>query len=552
MKIETQDISFSLDQPDQMLSSLIRVLQQILGVFKMQALKRMPDYRNLLIIDEYERARYLAHLLVQAGYRPVVMATALEAFTRFLQIPFVPFAIILGENDVSNRLFLLRLLQQVEHKYEWDIPLIRLHYQSSTSASSQYSHTSIPQLPSRLIPQSTEATLPPVSLSSPSQPPINPSIPTLSPVSLPSPAQPPINPFLSQRTTASLPRISRVKLTGISQSGISQSLPFSTQSDSQQTPDSMAGPISQEFRAPIFPFAEVGKGEDKMVPRISLADQNIGRYHILTALGNSSTSNVYRTYDRLRETDVALKAVQTNALPYHIIERSLEEYDFFQQEMDLLRNIVHPHIVRVWNCGKSYVSGASFIYKTMPYYADGSLAQWLFQRGSAKIFSPKDVCHVVLQLADALQFLHDRQMTFQNFKLSNLLVRKSVSNMNQLHLMFVDFAGRQDGAFFSKAPGSFAYVAPEHWYGLVSPGSDQYGLAVVAYELLTGKLPFQASSEQIMKLLHTSMKPQSPSVYNPAISPSLDSILLRALSKKPQERFSSVAIFAKNFQKYAL
>jgi PleD family two-component response regulator len=133
MKIETQHLSFSLDQPDLVLSSLIRVLQQMLGVFKMQALKRIPDYRNLLIIDEYERARYLARLLIQAGYRPVVMANALEAFTRFLQIPFVPFVIILGEDDVTHRLFLQRLLQQIEQKYEWDIPIIHLHYQPSTS-----------------------------------------------------------------------------------------------------------------------------------------------------------------------------------------------------------------------------------------------------------------------------------------------------------------------------------------------------------------------------------------------------------------------------------
>jgi hypothetical protein len=535
----------------------------------MQALKRMPDYRNLLIIDEYERARYLAHLLMQAGYRPVVMANALEAFTRFLQIPFVPFAIILGADDISNRLFLHRLLQQTEQKYEWDIPLIRLHYQPSTSISSHHSQVSMPQLPSRLIPQSAESDLPPISQPSPSYHsqtsiPQSPSgfLPEVSetnlpPIPQPSPTQPLNDSSIPQRTTASLPRLSRVNLTGpslsgISHSGISQPLPVMTQYGSLQTPTPMSGPVSQEFREPIFPFAEMGKGEDNRVPRVSLEGQNIGRYHILTALGNSSASNVYRTYDRLRETDVALKAVQTDALPYHIIERSMEEYDLFQQEADLLRNIDHPHIVRVWNCGKSYVSGTSFTYKTMPFYAGGSLAQWLLLRGSAKTFSPKDVCHVVLQLADALQFLHDRQITFQNFKLSNVLIRKSVSKMNQIHVMLVDFAARQNGTFFSKSPESFPYVAPERWYGLVSSGSDQYGLAVIAYELLTGKLPFQASSEQIMKLLHTSMKPQFPSAYNPAISPSLDSVLLRALSKKPQERFSSVALFAKTFQKYAL
>jgi serine/threonine protein kinase len=319
-----------------------------------------------------------------------------------------------------------------------------------------------------------------------------------------------------------------------------------------QASEALAGLVSQEVRAPVFPLAEIGKDEDSRISKIALEGQNIGRYRILTLLGYGSTSNVYRTYDRLRETDIALKALQINALPYHIKAKSMEEYDLFQQELDLLRNVDHPHIVKIWNCGKSYISGVSFIYKTMPYYAAGSLAQWLLQRGSAKAFSPKEVCHVVLQLADALQYLHDRRITFQNFKLSNVLLQKAVGNMHQLHVMLVDFAARQDGTFFPKAPDAFPYVAPERWFGRVSPGSDQYGLAVIAYQLLTGKLPFQAGSEHVMKLLQTSMKPQPPSVYNPAISPSLDNILLRALSKKPQERFSSVALFAKTFQKYAL
>jgi hypothetical protein len=531
MKIEPQDIAFSLDQPDQMLGSLVKVLQQMLSVFKMQAPEKMPDYRNLLIVDEYERARYLARLLVQAGYRPVIMANALEAFTRFLQIPFVPFAIILGQNDASNRLFLQRLLQQTVQKYEWDVPLIRLHYQSATPMPDQYSRISIPLLPSGLISQSPETPLPSV----PQQP----------------SSQFFTDSIMRQRTTSSLPRINRVNITGSSLSSVSRPLPAITRPE-VLVPGSTSGPLSQGLRTPIFPFDAVSKDEGKMAPRILLERKNIGHYHILTALGNGSVSNVYRTYDRLRETDVALKAVQTNALPYHIIERSMEEYDLFQQELDLLRNIDHPHIVKVWNCGKSYVNSVSFSYKTMPYYPTGSLAQWLRRRGKTRTFSPKDVCHVVLQLADALQFLHDRQITFQNFKLSNLLVRKTANNMSQLHLMLADFATRQDGRFFPKAQESFPYIAPERWYGLVSPVSDQYGLAVIAYELLTGKLPFPAGSQQIMRLLQTNMKPEPPSVYNPAISPSVDSILLRALSKKPQERFSSVALFAKTLQKYAL
>ncbi len=565
MKIEPQDLAFSLDQPEKMLNSLVKVLQQMLSIFKMRAPEHMPDYRNLLIIDEYEHARYLAHLLVQAGYRPLVMSNALEAFTRFLQVPFVPFALILGHEDSAHRLFLQRLLQQTAQKYQWEIPLIRLHYLPSNQPSQQMQTPDLqppptppllPQTPSPFAfptpqpssPPLPETTWPQTYRKQLSQPlagvpmPQEPSIP-------PDPDLYPTQPSLSgiPQLPAPPPSLHAVSLQP-TQPVTGPFPPAELLSASAPT----SGPLSQETRPQTFLFDAVARSKAKTTQKVALQGQNIGRYHILTALGNSPTSNVYKTYDRLRETDVALKAVQTDALPYYVLEKSVDEYDLFQMEAEILRNIDHPHVVKIWNCGKSYISGTSFMYKSMPFYADGSLSQWLFQRGSARSFSPKDVCHVVLQIADALQYLHNRHIIFQNFKLTNLLVRKSVKHMSQLHVMLVDFAPTQDGTFFSRSQESFPYVAPERWYGQVSPASDQYGLAAIAYELLTGKVPFQGSSEHVMKLLHTSMKPQPPGIHNSMISPALDNVLLRALSKRPEERFSSISLFAKTFEKYAL
>jgi hypothetical protein len=530
MKFETQ--SLSLDQPDQVLSILLKTLQQMLSTFKARAVKKMPDYRNILIIDDDERrSQLLSHLLVKAGYRPFVMANALEAFTRFLQVPFVPFAIILSQDDTSNKLFLQRLLQQTQQKYEWEIPLIRLNFESTSSML----RTSSPQLS-------------------------------------------PLNSFGKPLSQTSLPQSSNVLNPSLQSGSMSQEFPQSSALPYMNTPtqnypplspqaplttpqSDKLPPLSQSFSGSFLqeayssgasPITETPRSETKEVQRISLEDQNLGRYHVYTPLGDSKTSNVYRTYDRLREQDVALKAFQTNAIPYHVMEHSLEEYNLFQQEADLLRGMEHPHIVTVWASGKSYVSGVSFIYKTMVYCPEGSLAQWLFKHSGSRVFTPRDVAHVISQLADALQYLHDQQITFQNFKLSNLLVKKPAKTMSQLHLMLVDFAVPQDGTFFPKSQESMAYIAPERWNGEVSPASDQYGLAVIAYELLTGRLPFQGTSEHVMKLLHTSMQPQSPSIHNPSLSAAVNNVILRALAKKPNERFASVSQFAKTFQKYCI
>lgn len=526
MKIETHNISLPMDQLDQILGSLSNVLQQMVSNLDARALQKMPDYRNLLIIDENRgRAEALTSVLIRAGYRPLLVASALEAFTRFLQVPFVPFAIILSQDEPSNTLFLQRLLQQTAQKYRWDIPLIRLHYQSSAPASQRLQTSPSRSLTPFLSPSPQQSPL--LTDNALSQP-----LPSISPTT----------------SSAPLPPLPSVQPPQPSMPGLAQTPPpfISRPSGSLVPANPTTGPISQEFRISSSPLEDPAKA----VPKISLEGQNIGRYHINSLLGDSASSNVYKTYDRLREAEIALKAVQTDSLPYHLMKASLEEYNLFQQEADLLRNIEHPHVVKVWNSGKSYVSGVSFIYKTLQYFPDGSLVQWLFQRGGEKVFSAKEVNYIVVQLAEALQYLHDRKITFQNFKLSNLLLRKPARNMSQLHLMLADFAAPQDGSFFPKSQQSLAYIAPERWFGQVSPASDQYGLAIIAYELLTGRLPFQGNSAHIMQHLHTTMQPQPPSSYNRTIPTAIDSVILRALAKRPEERFASAALFAQTFQKY--
>jgi len=493
-----RDITLPADQPDRVFGSLLTALQHMRNTLREQSSKRRPDYRNILLLDDQEEhARTLSHLLFQAGYRPLVMTNALEAFTRFLQVPFVPFAIILSHDDASNGLFLQRLMQQMQQRYEWDIPIIRLSFQEPSPQGQTLSSQTTEPLNFR-VPDSSPAQ----ALSVPQ---------THQPQSVPPPA--------AQR-----------------QPNPSSSL----------VPVSPMPPGSRNISNFFIP--EPDTTTPKEARKISLDGQNIGRYHILSPLGDSASSNVYRTYDRLREQDVALKAVRTNVQPYHIMEQQpIEEYNMFQRETELLRGLDHPHIAPVWNCGKSYISGVSFIYKTTLLCSDGSLAQWRFQNGQNRPFHPREVAHVVAQLANALQYLHDRNIIFQNFKMTNLLLGGPAQNMSQLHLLLTDIAVQQDGSFLPEVPEALPYIAPERWNGQVYPASDQYGLAVIIYELLTGKLPFKGNSKHVMRLLHTGMQPQTPSTYNPALTPAINDVLLYALAKKPEDRFSSVTQFAHAF-----
>ncbi|MBE3558064.1 MAG: serine/threonine protein kinase [Ktedonobacteraceae bacterium] len=534
MNIETHDIPCSLDfdQPDVALRPLLRVLQQITGHFQTAPSGTIPDCRNLLIVDMMqERASYLAHLLVQAGYRPITMASTLEAFTRFLQVPFVPFAIILGQDEAANYLFLRRFLQQTAQKYGWVSPLIRL----------------------RFLPIQPQQSLPLKDSSSPPQP----------PAQTPHTPLPPFAPSVS----SPLPPYETGGLPNVSSSFIQQSEPlsdpqnFGSGSLIQASHAFMSPPPAKPLPPVQIPSGPLSSHEQKLQEmqgkKLSLAGQSIGRYAIMALLGDRADSHAYRAYDRLREQDIVLKAFQTNALPYVALDHSLEEMHFFEQEAELLRPLHHSHIAPIWNTGKSYVSGTPFIYKTMPYFAEGSLAQWIRrQTGSAaeihQRFSPREVGHILLQLADALQYLHSNQVTFQNFKLSNVLIRNNATSMSQLDVVLADFAIPQDGSFFSRTPQAYSSMAPERWQGQASPASDQYGLAVLVYELLAGRPPFQGSTERTMKLLHTNMPPQPPGAFNPALPQTVNHVLLRALAKKPDERFASVAAFAQAFQRYCM
>ncbi len=311
--------------------------------------------------------------------------------------------------------------------------------------------------------------------------------------------------------------------------------------------------ISSQPLAPFpgqEPGTQMGGIEQLEREKMTLEGLDIGRYHLEALLGGGLQGNVYRTYDRLREREIALKAVHVNSLPYAIARVSEEEANLFQQEIDLLGTLDHPHIQVPLNAGRSYVSGSPFIYKTMPFYPERSLAQWLTPQRRQSPLLPRDVISIASQLADALQHLHEHQILYQNFKLTNLLIREAGKDLHHLHLLLTDFAITQDGSFFSRTHEAYPYMAPERWHGQALPASDQYGLAAIIYELLTGRPPFQGASEYALRFLHTNMQPQPPSTFNAALTPAIDHVLLHALAKRPDDRFPTVEIFAQTLQRY--
>jgi len=187
----------------------------------------------------------------------------------------------------------------------------------------------------------------------------------------------------------------------------------------------------------------------------------------------------------------------------------------------------------------------------MPFRQEGSLADWLQQRGSAELLSPQVVAHFIDQAADALQHAHDSQLIHQDVKPSNFLIRSRTGNPSRPDLLLSDFGIVKFTTATATASqsirGTPAYMAPEQWDGQPVPATDQYALAIMAYQLLTGRLPFQGSPGQVMRQ-HFMAQPQPPGTLNLRIFPALDAVILRALEKQPEDRFLSIAAFAQAFQ----
>jgi eukaryotic-like serine/threonine-protein kinase len=291
-------------------------------------------------------------------------------------------------------------------------------------------------------------------------------------------------------------------------------------------------------------FHEVGK-------YMSLEGQQIGRYHLIRLLGSGGMGDVYLAENQRIDQYVAIKIIRSEIAPYPDAQTTKEATRLLEREAKAIAQLDHPHILGLFDFGEATINDIPFTYIVMPYRKEGSLASWLNRRDNTELLPVGDVIHFLQQAADALQHAHDHGIIHQDVKPSNFLIRTRDDQPQHPDLLLADFGiAKMASATASNSQsvhGTPAYMAPEQWQGTPVPATDQYALAIMAYQLLTGQPPFQGRLEQVMHQ-HFTSTPTAPSILNPKLSPALDSVLLRALAKNPQERFPSISAFAKQLQ----
>ncbi len=283
---------------------------------------------------------------------------------------------------------------------------------------------------------------------------------------------------------------------------------------------------------------------------MSLEGERLGHYRLLRLLGSGGMGEVYLAEDARIGQQVAIKVIRTEGMAYPERKSTNEAARLFEREARAIARLDHPNILPLYAYGEETLHGQPLNYLVMPYRKDGTLADWLRQRGSKALLSPVEVVPLLQQAADALQHAHDQQVIHQDIKPTNFLVRLRPDQPNRPDLLLADFGiAKLTSATASASQsirGTPIYMAPELWDGHPLPATDQYALAIMAYELLVGQPPFQGGPGQVMRQHYLELPPV-PSALNSRLSPAIDAALLRALSKQPEERFPSVAAFARAF-----
>src|SRR5499427_6393252 len=271
--------------------------------------------------------------------------------------------------------------------------------------------------------------------------------------------------------------------------------------------------------------------EDSMggLPMVDRVGQQLGNYRLVKMLGQRGYAEVYLGQHVRFKQQAAIKVLHAHLRG--------QEIEHFQQEAETIATLAHPSIVRVFDFDVQ--DGIPFW--VMDYAPNGSLRQ-RYPKG--KLVPLPAIVSCVKQVAAALQYAHDKKFIHRDVKPENMLIGQIQEVLlSDFGIATIVHSTSSLNVGAEGASGTLSYMAPEQIEGHPRPASDQYALGVVVYEWLCGERPFEGSASEVMAQ-HLSVPPLPLHERMPEISPEVEQVVLRTLSKDPKARFDSVADFS--------
>ncbi len=261
-----------------------------------------------------------------------------------------------------------------------------------------------------------------------------------------------------------------------------------------------------------------------------LSGQQLGHYTLIRQLGQGGYASIYLGVHDYLHTHVALKLLN------HFLT-SEEDVKRFQMEARILAHLRYRHIVRVLDFGVE----RSTPFLAMEYAPGGNLQQYFPQHRALPIGG---ILPVVLQIASALQYVHNQGLIHCDVKPENMLLgpRHEIW-LGDFGIALTSSALGNKQFMTHELKGSANYMAPEQISGDPMPASDQYALAVMVYQWLSGQRLFEGTGLQVC-LKHLSTPPPLLRDLVPSIPPTVERVVLKALAKYPSQRFAHIQEFA--------
>ena len=250
-----------------------------------------------------------------------------------------------------------------------------------------------------------------------------------------------------------------------------------------------------------------------------------GRYQVQDKIGAGGMATVYRGLDEVLGRTVAIKTM----LPQYANDPSFAAR--FKQEAQAAAALQSPYIVSVYDWGKD----ADTYYIVMEYLRGTDLKSGIRKHGALDC---KKVAQIGSQIAQALSVAHRHDIIHRDIKPQNIMVQPD----GNIKVMDFGIARAKNSHLTqdNSVLGTAHYVSPEQTQGKeLGPTTDIYSLGIVMYEAATGQVPFQGDDAISVALKQVNEQPKPPSQLNPAVDPSLESIILKCMQKNPAGRFQT-------------
>jgi tRNA A-37 threonylcarbamoyl transferase component Bud32 len=272
-----------------------------------------------------------------------------------------------------------------------------------------------------------------------------------------------------------------------------------------------------------------------------LAGRNLGRYHVIEALGEGGMASVYKAFDSSLERNVAIKIIRSDKIDGTAQNEFLKR---FQREARALAQLDHPYILKVLDYGEQ----DGIPYLVMPFVQGGTLKQKMGQpmpyREAAGLLAP---------IAQALEYAHQLKIIHRDVKPANILISQSNTPLLSDFGIAKMIESKESTQLTATGVGIGTpdYMAPEQWMGKADARTDIYSLGVVFFQMITGRLPFRADTPAAVLLKHVQDPLPRPSGFVPSLPEAVEQVIYKALAKEPDQRFQTMGDFERALAKLA-